>query len=279
MSHKGRQPVTRMAILAVLEAHPLEGMSTEHVAEITGLRLGSVRDGFWKLRALGLVSWLTRGREVIHFATPEACAEFAKVNPTYGYRAVLQSPVGRESRIPAILSALANAPAIGMSTQEVSEGAKISVTNASKLLQSMERNGEVWRYGPHYHMRWYVSQAAKEIGAKLIDQHVAAKRASMDAGRRRGASVVAKAGPSTIWTKQETTGRIVKAPKPPKPPKPEKVARLPKATEPKASPQPVVIIGIPEEKVQRRPTPRGRFEPAPGHVGEFSSLGVGRYVE
>jgi hypothetical protein len=250
-------------------------MSAERVAEITGRRLGSVRDGFWKLRSLGLVSWLTRGREVAHFSTAEACSEFLKINPTYSYRAVLQSPVGRESRIPVILLVLANAPEIGMSTQEISEAAKISTTNASKLLKSMQRNGEVWCYGPHYHMRWYASRAAQEMGIKLIDAHVSEKRASMDAGRKRGGSVVAKNGASTKWTKQEEMGGIVKAPKPPKP---EKVARLPKATEPKSPPPPVEIIGIPNDRVQRRPTPRGRFEPDPGYVGEFSLLGAGRYV-
>jgi len=265
----GRPPTTRIAILAALAEHK-DGIDQRRMVAITGLTESSVRDMLFKLRKSGEAHWLSRGRLVLHFGSAEDCAAYALDHPTFAQRQAVRTYMGRSARVPEVAAALSAAPAIGMSVTEVSKAVSVTTGNASRLLGAMERSGEAWRHGPAHFLRWYPSQAAKEVGAKLVDAHIAAKRASMAAGKKRGGEVVAAQGASTKWTKMPVAASVREIPQ---------AMRGGGQRAAKVQAGPPEVVWPASVTVQRLEMPPSRYAPDPGHVGDFSRLGPGRYCD
>jgi len=267
-----RPPVCRIACIAALKSDPCGSMDAEQIAKKAGLTKRSVLDVMQDLRRDGVVPWVCRGRSILHFGSQEARDAYVRRHPTYA--PLRKMDTGRvrcrSTLVQSITAALTDGPTIGMSAVDVHQAVPgLTAANARKLLAQMEAAGETWRYGPPHHLRWYATEAAMQAGMPLVDAAVVRRTQEVAAAKAKGGRVTARKGASTAWTKQPVAASVREMPAAQKSER-QRASKLP--------PGPVEIIGIPDDRIERRPTPRGRYEPSPFHKGEFGNLGVGKYI-
>lgn len=266
----GRIPKTRDAIYEVIQLRPGEGLTSTRISEIVGCTPTFACDCLRVLRERGFVAWLSRDRLLLHFASAEYRDLYAQAHQVVQSGDAITLAGFMEARRARVLELLGCGLPLGLSTKELAAELCIAAGSMRHLLLRMEALGEAVSGGDPRHLRWFGSVEAKDAAGPAL--------ADLEATRRT--EVIAALAESRVKSAAAKRARK-QASQPAKPRKMPRVCSVkpsPERVRPVPAPVHLEIIGIPDDKVQRRPTPRGRFEPDPQHVGEFSALGIGRYA-
>lgn len=266
----GRLPKTRDAIYAVIQARPGEGLTSTRVAEIVGCTPTFACDCLRVLRERGFVAWLILDRHLLHFASAEYRDLYAQAHQVVQSGDAITLAGFMEARRARVLELLGQDLPLGLSAKEIAAELGISAGSMRYMLLRMESAGEAFRGGDDMMYRWFGSAKARNVAAPLLAVILERQRQEASAilteGRMRSA-----AAKSAMKQANHVAARI----------KMQRVCAVkpsPERVRPAPAPVHVEIVGITDDLVQRIPTPRGRFEPEPGYVGEFALLKVGRYI-
>lgn len=250
----GRPPVVRLAVLDAVMQRPSEGLDCKALAQIVGVSMASVRDATCKLRNSGDVHWLRHGWHVRHFGSAADRDAYAAANP----EVVVDKPIRRtgevkNARAPRLLELLRAAGCAGAGAVELSTASGITGGNVRNILTDLLAAGQVWRYGPAHHMRWFSSAEAMADGRRAIDAAVSARRERIVVKRSQAGAASSKKRRAveeksfSLAAKKEEDKRVARR-----------------------EAQAANIVWPEHIKIQRAPTPRdGRYSADPGHIGEF----------
>lgn len=263
----GRPPVVRDAVYATIRANPAVGLRSVDIVELIGCTPDAARDALLKLRARGLVWWLQRDRQMLHFGSQEDRDAYAAAHPAYGCGTEAGLREVMVSRRAAILAFVQAGPEIGVTAAEIAQAVDASAQIVRHMLHDLVRCGELFGHGPARKIRWFGSSEAMRAGKPLIDAMHEARRAEIVAHK-------VKAGQTrSERSKKEPPGR--------------KFSVAAKATQDKAAVErikaqkaPAIIVGMETAKrTECRPCQVERYRVDGPIAGGFASLGVGRYLE
>lgn len=261
---QGRKPVLRTKVLEAVLSRPAEGLTYKQVAEIVGEDTDTVRDALWRLRGAGKVCWLQRSRFMLHFGSAEYRDAFAASNAFKRAKSHVEKlREQRQERETAAIAAMQSMRETGASAEEVGKAIGVERTLARHLLTAMEREGRAWKCGTKNMHAWFASEADMQAAKPAVLAKMAARHAANVNKRRAG-------------------GRAAAARKPREKARPMRrdCSVIPSAPKPAQERKPVEIIGMDTAKfTPATPKPDHRYVVSQDHRGEFSSMGVGRYLE
>lgn len=259
----GRPPVVRDAVYAEILRRPADGLKPADLVAAVGCTPDAARDALLKLRARGLVWWLQRGRQMLHFGSAEARDIYAAANsgPASGLRDVMAS------RRAEILAYVQSGPAVGVTAADIAAAVDASAQIVRHMLHDLVRCGEIFGHGPVRKIRWFGSREAMQNGAPLVDAMYEARRAEIVAHKVRAGQAGADR------SKKDPAGR--------------KFGVASKASQDRAAVERImaakattVIIGMDKAKFTPAvPKPDHRYVVSRDYRGEFTTMGVGKYLE
>jgi len=259
--------------MAALEAHSHAPMDCEMLHQATGRPTQSIRDLLCEYKLAGKVYAVDYHHHLWYFATLQSMTAWMESHPE-GMPPMRKKqhprPLTERSRQPRVLAVLVDVGAAGIAVPGIAEKTGITDGNVRVQLAALEGMGKAWRCGGKYNTHWFSSQEYMSEASRKIDEQNVAKKMQEQIARDVAASK--KEASKRLSQDKDNHEQAYSS---------RKGGRFNReiTSEAKACKPMAQVVWPDGIAVQRRPTPRGRFEPSPFHRGEFASLGIGRYAE
>ncbi len=259
----GRHPVIRDAIFKLLNQRPGEGLTAMWFSQAVPCTPDAARHSLWMLEEHHGVANLKRGLHRLHFLTPAHRDVYASAAP---------EDLTMATRRAQVLDIVRAGCEVGVMTAYIAAIVDVSPKALRHMLHDLVRCGEIFGHG-HGHARrihWFGSHDAMIAGKPLIAAVEDARRSVIVKANTKGGQAAASNGKAPVALTPRTTRRACG----------ESMAARVHRARPAPERKEVEILGFSAAKFTPAvPKPDHRYHVDPGHRGEFSRMGPGRYIE